>query len=501
MLKNAVAGLRGMMAFQVSQILRLKKPVVVVEIGNDWLKVLENAHSPKGRYVAKARFIRLAHIKGSVAETISDIFRGLKLDRGSVITYIPRHLVTVRILELPSTDPKEIKDMVDLQISKQTPYSKEEIVASHKILGSSREKYTKVMLVIAARNIINERVSALQVAGIGVEKVGLSSEGVCNWFSLAYMPRIRLQDNEALILIDIDSNYSDFMVIRKGQITFTRNIFIGANHFSGASEEWQAKFVEELKRSKERYQNEEKDARISKIFLSGASRSIEGLGSRLSAELDIPVENTHPARNIRLDKNVEVLLKEDFRSVSSTALFGAAVMRGELRLDLMPSELRIQKFMEKKRKDLTVMGILFASIVTMVSFLLLITLYNKNVYLEQVKQKIARVEKESDEIEKMRMRAGLIESRLDAKGSSIDILTEIYRVTSKEIYFVNVDIEEKQRVTLRGRAYAMSDVFEFVTTLENSPYFENVKTTHTTTKKEKGLEYADFEIICMYQRK
>ena len=50
---------------------------------------------------------------------------------------------------------------------------------------------------------------------------------------------------------------------------------------------------------------------------------------------------------------------------------------------------------------------------------------------------------------------------------------------------------------MQGRAAAMSNVFEFVTTLENSPFFENVKTTYTTTKKDKDTEYAKFEIICM----
>ena len=46
----------------------------------------------------------------------------------------------------------------------------------------------------------------------------------------------------------------------------------------------------------------------------------------------------------------------------------------------------------------------------------------------------------------------------------------------------------------------MSNVFSFVTTLENSLYFEGVKTSYTTTKKEQGEEYTKFEIICMYEK-
>jgi hypothetical protein len=46
----------------------------------------------------------------------------------------------------------------------------------------------------------------------------------------------------------------------------------------------------------------------------------------------------------------------------------------------------------------------------------------------------------------------------------------------------------------------MSNVFSFVTTLEGSPFFENVSTTYTTTKKEEGEEYTKFEIICNYEK-
>ena len=310
---------------------------------------------------------------------------------------------------------------------------------------------------------------------------------------------VELQIGEALILVDIDSNYSDFIVIRQKKLVFTRNIFIGANHLMEPQGDWQSKFLDELKHSIERYQGEEKNIILSKIYLSGAARNINDLDRRLSSELGVPVEIAHLAKNIRLGKEVDILEKEDYKLVSSSPVFGTAIRHKELSFDLIPSELRVHKLMEEKRKSLTLMGILFAAIVTMLSFMLLINVYGKNNYLSQIKKKIANIEKESSKIKRMRTSVNLIEDRLDARGSSLDILNEIYRLTTKEIYFVNISIEEKLSATLRGRAFEMSGVFEFVTTLENSPYFENVKTTYTTTKTEQGVEYAEFEIICAYQ--
>lgn len=475
------------------------KKSVVVEIGNDWLKIVEISLSSKGSYITNISLIKLANIKDSVAEVISEVFKDLKLNKRSIVTYIPRHLVTVRILEFPSFDPQEISDMVSLQVSKQTPYSKEEIIFSHRIIDTMREGYTKVMLVIARRNLISERITELEKAGIQVGKVGLSSEGVYNWFSVAYAPLIELK-TQVFILVDIDSNYSDFIVICKERLVFTRNILIGANHLLAESGEWQKEFIEELRHSLELYQNEEKDIKITKIFLCGAGENIKDLDTAVNRTLDIPTETTMYLNNIRIKKNINILQDDNFRCVSLSALFGMAISPNKVNLDLTLPELRIQRMMEEKRKQLTIMGILFTSIVMVISLLLLTVIYNKNVYLTKLKQKIARIENDANKVENMRMRIDVIERRLDAKGTSIDILNKILKLTPTEIYLTNITIEEKNKAVLRGRAFAMSDAIKFVTTLENSDTFENVKATYTTTKREKDIVYAEFEIVCSYQK-
>jgi len=477
-----------------------KKPLVVVEIGNEWLKIAEARHTARGNVITKAKFIRLMELGGALQDAISKMFRDLKLDKHSVITYIPRHLTNVRVLELPSTDPKEIRDMVNLQVGKQTPYSKEEIVSAHTIVDNEKEGYIKAMLVIARKNIVTERVEALEKSGIDVEAVALSTEGVYNWFSFSYAQAIKQYYPQSLLLIDIDSNYSDFIVIRKGRMVFSRNIFIGANNLLEDRAQWQEKFIEELTRSVERYRNEEKNAKLARIFLSGAAVNIEGLDQILSAKLDIPAETTLPAKNIRMKKGLGVLPDEVAKFVSPSALYGMAMKHKEIEFDLTPQEARIHKLMEEKRKSLTTLGILFAAIATVVSSILLADIYNRTIYLDKLKRKIAKIEEDADEARKMRLRVDLVERRLDAKGSTINMLNEIHKLTPKEIYFTNITIEEKKELIIKGRAEAMSDVFRFVTTLEESPYFKNAKTTYTTTKKEEGTEYADFEIICMYEK-
>lgn len=477
-----------------------KKSLVVVEIGNDWLKIVEYNPVYRGGYVTRASLVKLVQIKEPVTEALSKVFRNLKLSKQDVLVCIPRHLVTIRILEFPSIDPKEINDMVTLQVGKQTPYSRDEIIFSYRPIHVEREGYTKVMLIIARRNIVNARVEALQKAGIDVGKVAVSSEGVYSWFHTAYGGEIR-KSHEGIILLDIDSNYSDFIVIYKEQFYYTRNILIGANHLLDDADKWKDKFIEEVRHSMELFRNEEREVKLGKAFLSGAAQHIEHLDRDLSAQIQIPVEIAEPFHNIKIHNDIHVFQKEESVYVSPSPLLGMSIKSKELQLDLTSGELRIQKKMEVKRKQITLIGVLIGAIVMVGSLILLIAMYTKNAYLSQIKKQIAQIAKEADYVERMRKHIDLVEDRLDAEQRSLNVFYDIHKLTPKEINFTNINIEEKKRAVLQGRAVAMSNVFSFVTTLEESPIFENVTTTYTTTKKERGEEYTKFEIICMYQAK
>jgi len=356
------------------------------------------------------------------------------------------------------------------------------------------------MLVIARRNIVNARVETLQKAGIEVANVAVSSEGVYNWFSIAYASQLTASD-DGIILLDIDSNYSDFIVIHKGQFTYTRNILIGTNHLMDKEEKWKDKFVEEIGHSIELFQNEERDVKTGIVYLSGAARNVVDFDLYLAAQLNITAEFTNPFNNIKMHSDIRIFTEEECVFVSPSPLLGMAIKGKDLQLDLTSSELRIKKEMELKRKQITLTGILMAAMVIVGSLVLLIAMYTKNSFLVVIKKNIKQIEKEAGYVERMRKHIDLVEDRLDAEQRSINVLYEVHALTPKEIHFTNINIVEKKRTVLQGRAIAMSNVFSFVTTLENSPYFENVTTTYTTTKKDRGKEYTKFEIICMYEKK
>jgi hypothetical protein len=396
-------------------------------------------------------------------------------------------------------------DMINLQVGKQTPYSRDEIISAHKIMYSEREGYTKVMLAIVQRSIVNERIEELKNAGISVGRVMISSEGVYNWFNLLYSPDLKIKPDDTIAILDVDSNYSDFITIHAGKLAFTKNIFIGANHLKESSQPWKDKLIEELERCLKRYYIEERNTKIEKIFLTGTAQNIDDLGLILSNALAVQADKIDMSKKITIRKDPKMPPSESVSSVSLTPLVGAVLKNITPELDLTPGEHKILKLMEKKRKDLTVMGILFLSIVMIMSFFLFISFYYKSAYLAQLKKQVKEISSESGDIEKMRLSIELVKRSLDAKNSALSIMHEIYSVTPSEISLTSIDIDENKQVVLKGRGFVMSDVFKFIKKLEESKLFESVKASYTRTKREKvgdsDVEYAEFELVCPYEER
>lgn len=476
---------------------------VVVEIGNDWLKIAECGFSPSGPEITGLSLRKLAQIKDNISVEIEEIFKELSLNKRSVILSIPRHLLTVRVLDLPSTDPAEINDMINLQVGKQTPYSKDSIVSAYKMIPGARQGYSKVMLTVAHLNIVNERMETLKNAGIHTGKISISSEGVYKWFDLSYMKEIRPSDAETVVLLDIDSNYSDFIAIRNGRMVFTKNLFIGANNLADKSEPWADRLIEELKRCVKRYYIEERNTAIVKVYLAGAVKDAENFDALLPNALDMATEKTDTFKGIRIKEEARKANEQAVKFVSLTSIVGAGIANKQLELDLIPGDQKILNIIETRRKDLTVMGILFVSTVMMLSLFLMVSFYYRSAYLSQLKKEVTRISGESGDIEKKRLGVELVKRNLDARDSTLNTLHELYVITPPEIYFRGIDIDENKQVTLKGYGFVMSDVFKFIKKLEESKVFANVKASYTRTKKEKEddreVEYAEFEIICPYE--
>lgn len=480
---------------------KTKHEIVTVEIGMDWLKIAAVTLGPGGRKLAKINVKKVTSFKQNFSRSITDALTESGIKTDTVLTYLPRHLTTMRILELPSVDKNEIADMIELQAAKQTPYSKEEIISNFKILGpADKEGYTKVMLVIVRKSIIEERLKLFREAGLDARFIGLSSEMIFKLYQYVLKFKQVSYKDTVVGLIDMDSNFTDFIFIRKNDMVFTRSIFIGMENVFAEPGTWKDKFVGQLKNSLDIYRQQGLSRDVDKIIISESLEESTGLSDALKAELSVPVEVFDFMGSIPVSEEISRASVFHSKNISLLSCFGTLLSAEAPELDFLPRDMQIKRKLEKRSKDVTLSGILLLTILMLFSALFAEKIYNKTRFLNALKQEVSRTDKEAGGIEKMKLRMDMIRKHSDKKYSPLNCLRELYKVIPGEIYLSSLGYNNGKEIILAGTSDTMSSIFEFVNTIENLEYFEKVKTNYVTKKKKEGKEVVDFELVCAIAR-
>ena len=145
------------MKINLAKILQKQERIITVfQLDSNCLKLIQVQQVKRDKKISMIKAMDVGSLSDEeLALKISDLAVELKIDSRYLILSIPRHLTTTRNLDLPSANPLEIKDMIELQIGKQTPYASDEVIKDYQILGSNADGYSKVLLVIVHRDIVN----------------------------------------------------------------------------------------------------------------------------------------------------------------------------------------------------------------------------------------------------------------------------------------------------------------------------------------------------------
>jgi Tfp pilus assembly protein PilN len=491
------------MKIDLAKLIQKQEQIITVfQIDNNWLRLIQVKVLKREKKVSMIRAIDIASLSDEdITKKVSSLALELKINSRYLILSIPRHFTTTRNLDLPSANPLEIKDMIELQIGKQTPYASDEVVKDYQILGSNADGYSRVLLVIVHRDIVGRYFKILESAGLKVQKVSFGSEGLLNWKSLVY--REKLAAGKAHILIEVDYDTSDFEVVLNDKLVFGRSISLGFSQLPGQLELWQKKFVEEINHSIYAYQNEIMSKEIDKIIISRPRLVGDSLDkAALEKEFGLCVEIIDQFKDIPFTEegvnSYNNLIRTD---LSYVGLIGLGLPLLEHKIDLIPQEHQIGKAVREKGKDLYLMGILLVFILVAVSGVFLGRMYNKERYLSQLKQRLAQIQNKTRELNRMIRGIETIKDRIYTRGMSLNLFYEVHRAISPEVYLVSISFDGKESLTLRGESNEMSEVFSFVKKLEESVYFQDVKTKYATKRKVGDKEITEFEISCPLQDK
>lgn len=433
----------------------------------------------------------------NIAKLIRDSFEGLKAKAPFIINTIPAHLAITKNIEIPSTDPKEIKEIINLQAGRHTPYSREEIIVDYVDIGTYKNNYTKILLIIVARDIIDKQLKILYKAGLKSQGVVFIPESLA-WFAA----RVLKIENDAstVSVIHIDEDFTDFMVIFKSKILFIRSIPIGAGHLTQEKERYQLKFSEEVKRSFEAYQSEDIEKDPNLLVLTGAVEELHDLEPVLINTLHLPVKIIPYFKNLFISQ--EILKASSLTNrVSFLNVIAPLAAWQELKVNLIPEDVKLSRSLEKRGKELIKTGILIFAIFVLVFSILASNIYFKSAYLKKVTKEYESLNQAAEKLEQDFTRINLIKNYLLKRGSSLELLAELYNIVVPGLKVSNIKFDEEGKFSIIGTASSMSVVFSFVDVMEKSVYFKEVKTKYTAKRLEESRDVTDFELAALLENK
>lgn len=471
----------------------MSKPVLAIQLDDYVLKIVQARASSKGWRLEK---FKIENISGKSEEDLvaflRDTIHKLNVKKSNIIFVIPRGLVTVRYLQLPTSDPSELKNMVDMQVVRQIPYTKEEMIYDYHVIGPTEEGYTKVFLVIVHRDIVSRYLGILGKAGIEPDSIELDSLAITELCKF-----VKIQDEKPTVIVDIDYANTNIVVIQGGVPTFTRAVSIGALQLGGKAvpsgdKDWMNEWIDEINRSLTVFQREQAVS-IEKIMVFGdySGRFIPAMTGRMT----LPITGFDLTPHLEGISEIASLNVEGVE-VAIAGLLGAIREGAETGVNLIPGEIMGSKISKQRHRYLAVTGLLIAGILGVLGLTLNKKIQDRKEYLLLLEGRLEETSPSAKELAVKKERLALVKKQLSTSGSSLDILRELYSIIPQKTSLNVFIYDDAEGITIKGASPAMSEVFDLIPKLEASPYFENVKNRYATQRKIKGQELTEFHIDC-----
>lgn len=156
--------------------------------------------------------------------------RGRKIRERYCVASLPEEKSFVRVLEIPNVKLEDVEHAVRWEVEGAVPLPFEEIFYDYELtprLPSSAD-HRDVLITAFPRNIIHSYHRVLTEAGFTVLGLELESQAI----SRAIMSRERL--SQAVIIVDIGTTRTSFIIFAGGSLIFTKSVTIGGHDFDGA---------------------------------------------------------------------------------------------------------------------------------------------------------------------------------------------------------------------------------------------------------------------------
>ncbi len=389
-----------------------------------------------------------------------------------IVTAIGGENVLCQTLRLPTTDPAELKQMLDLQIDNLTPLPVEEVVYSFEPIEIA-DGETRLLVAVARKTAVNERVAALEAAGLPAEIVGVDALAVFRELSR----REALPADEKLnALVLVSPTAANVIVHCRAKLIAFRSLVLGAAGLADAGT--RAAIREELQRTLVAAEVEWPGREVGRVQFATWSEALRDGVAELARDWSGPAE----------------FLSNGAAPAPAAAVCLETARAGATQLNLLPNEWRERRRTARMRRTLIRGGIALGALYVLVLASFLTMMGVQKARLANVEGKIKSLQAEYDDARTLQKTLLAMQRQLDTKYSALELLWAVDDVRPENVKLNSFNFKRDDTVTLRATAQTAALATEYIGRLEKCELFSKV--TPGTSRTEPGTGLTKFDVTC-----
>jgi type IV pilus assembly protein PilM len=321
-----------------------KDHLIGLDIGTQSIKVAEIKISKSGRSLKKFGWAEIPpglieegaiNDPQAVADSIRQLFKTLNIKEKKVALSIGGYSIIVKKINLQKVSEEQLLETIHFEAEQYIPFDINEVNLDFQIIGESEinPDQMSVLLVAAKKELINDYVNLVQMAGLIPSIIDVDAFALQNIYESSYSPIADGGEDSDLLataLVDIGASKTSVNILKGSSSLFMRDISFGCSVInqkiasqcdcsleeaervkrealssplspkqlaaivSEATSEW----TDEIRRALDFYYSSFPDDRIGRIILSGGGARIKKIRERLVAETGAEVEIIKPFGNM-----------------------------------------------------------------------------------------------------------------------------------------------------------------------------------------------------------
>ncbi|MFH1395026.1 MAG: PilN domain-containing protein [Candidatus Omnitrophota bacterium] len=403
---------------------------------------------------------------------------------------IPRNQATLRNLKFPAKDKKELDDIVNLHLTQEVPYSREEIIHNYEIIEKDAAGFTNIILGIMHRQTLIKQFTVFEKIGLYPDNVLLGTFGV-----MSFLIRGRFAKNGDTSLkacVNIGEEFTDFFVFKETTILFTRSIAINGESLKRetnikkfASELRQALIVSRIGRTE----------KIENLYVTGIRDINPKLAETITGVLNIKVEIIdvfNVIGTLKGVKNIETILK----NVSISAMLGISSDPLTSKFNFVLPEAKMRRDVREMTKNLFVMGGIIIYLLVVFLLFFMSKLYTQESYLNKITSEIKKLQQTNKSSMRALEKIKTLQIFMRYKDSFLYYYYELAKIVPENITIDRFTYNKKKEISLVGKGTDMGEVFKFVRNLNSSGIFGEAELRYSRKASKESGDYNEFNITC-----